>query len=209
MIPEGHPQQAGLFTSGVIEASLLFEADLIVAIGFDQVEPMPTSMALRRTGGVGVRGAGVRHARADLGRSDRPTRTHARPCRRRRHAAGGNPTRVPPRLPTPEPRWPPRAPADSDRSNWLQRSCRQLRRRRSRRSMPAPTSSRSCRSGRRVAPLQLLISNGLATMGFALPAAIAAALARPGTAGGVHGRRRRSGDDAGRAGDAGPIATCR
>jgi acetolactate synthase-1/2/3 large subunit len=30
------------------------------------------------------------------------------------------------------------------------------------------------------APLQLLISNGLATMGFALPAAIAAALARPG-----------------------------
>ena len=30
------------------------------------------------------------------------------------------------------------------------------------------------------APLRLLISNGLATMGFALPAAIAAALARPG-----------------------------
>jgi acetolactate synthase-1/2/3 large subunit len=29
-------------------------------------------------------------------------------------------------------------------------------------------------------PLRLLISNGLATMGFALPAAIAAALARPG-----------------------------
>ena len=31
-----------------------------------------------------------------------------------------------------------------------------------------------------IEPLQLLISNGLATMGFALPAAIAAALARPG-----------------------------
>jgi acetolactate synthase-1/2/3 large subunit len=31
-----------------------------------------------------------------------------------------------------------------------------------------------------VEPMQLLISNGLATMGFALPAAIAAALARPG-----------------------------
>ena len=31
-----------------------------------------------------------------------------------------------------------------------------------------------------MAPLRLLISNGLATMGFALPAAIAAALARPG-----------------------------
>ena len=30
------------------------------------------------------------------------------------------------------------------------------------------------------APLRLLISNGLATMGFAVPAAIAAALARPG-----------------------------
>ena len=43
VVPEGHPQLAGLFTSGVIEASLLFEADLIVTIGFDQVEPMPTA----------------------------------------------------------------------------------------------------------------------------------------------------------------------
>ena len=43
LLPEGHPQQAGLFTSGRIESSLLFEADLVVAVGFDQVEPMPTS----------------------------------------------------------------------------------------------------------------------------------------------------------------------
>ncbi len=43
VVPEGHPQLAGLFTSGLIETSLLFEADLIVAIGFDQVEPMPTA----------------------------------------------------------------------------------------------------------------------------------------------------------------------
>jgi len=42
VVPEGHPQQAGLFTSGLIESSLLFQADLVVAIGFDQVEPMPT-----------------------------------------------------------------------------------------------------------------------------------------------------------------------
>ena len=41
VIPEGHPQQAGLFTSGVIEAPLMREADLVLAIGFDQVEPMP------------------------------------------------------------------------------------------------------------------------------------------------------------------------
>jgi len=43
LLPEGHPQQAGLFTSGRIESTLLCEADLVVAIGFDQVEPMPTS----------------------------------------------------------------------------------------------------------------------------------------------------------------------
>ena len=42
VVPEGHPQQAGLFTSGLIESSLLFQADLVVAIGFDQVEPMPS-----------------------------------------------------------------------------------------------------------------------------------------------------------------------
>jgi len=42
VVPEGHRQQAGLFTSGLIESALLFEADLVVAIGFDQVEPMPT-----------------------------------------------------------------------------------------------------------------------------------------------------------------------
>ena len=44
-----------------------------------------------------------------------------------------------------------------------------------------------------VEPGEFLISNGLATMGFALPAAIAAQLACARAAGGVlHGRRRAS-----------------
>ena len=43
-------------------------------------------------------------------------------------------------------------------------------------------------------PNGMLISNGLSTMGFALPAAIGAALARSGTAGGRADRRRRPAD---------------
>ena len=41
VVPEGHPQQAGLYTSGSIEAAVIEQADLVIAVGLDQVEPMP------------------------------------------------------------------------------------------------------------------------------------------------------------------------
>ena len=41
IVPEGHPQLAGLYTSGAIESGLLDECDLALLVGFDQVEPMP------------------------------------------------------------------------------------------------------------------------------------------------------------------------
>ncbi|MEY2445018.1 MAG: acetolactate synthase large subunit [Ilumatobacteraceae bacterium] len=41
VVPEGHPQQAGLYTSGAIESAVLSTADLVIAVGVDQVEPMP------------------------------------------------------------------------------------------------------------------------------------------------------------------------
>lgn len=41
VVPEGHPQLAGLYTSGAIESAVLGDCDLVVAIGLDQVEPMP------------------------------------------------------------------------------------------------------------------------------------------------------------------------
>lgn len=41
IVPVSSPNYAGLFTNGRIEASLLASADLIVAIGLDPVEPIP------------------------------------------------------------------------------------------------------------------------------------------------------------------------
>ena len=42
VVPEGHPQQAGLYTSGAVEAAIIGECDLVLAVGLDQVEPMPS-----------------------------------------------------------------------------------------------------------------------------------------------------------------------
>ncbi|HEY5663158.1 MAG TPA: thiamine pyrophosphate-binding protein [Ilumatobacter sp.] len=42
LLPPGHPQRAGLYTSGAVERPLLSEADLVIAVGLDTVEPMPT-----------------------------------------------------------------------------------------------------------------------------------------------------------------------
>ena len=40
-LPEGHPLLAGLYTNAEPERQLLVDADAIVLIGFDEVEPMP------------------------------------------------------------------------------------------------------------------------------------------------------------------------
>lgn len=40
-LPEGHPLLAGMFTNAEPERQLLVNADLVVLVGFDDVEPMP------------------------------------------------------------------------------------------------------------------------------------------------------------------------
>ena len=178
VIPEGHPQLAGLFTSGIIETSVLYEADLIVTIGFDQVEPMPTAwrydvpvvavseveacatlapitievlgpLATTLERVVTTKCAGWRDDSGALALADV-----------RRVLAGtttGNfgPLELAAAVAAAAP---PRTIATVDAgAHFLA-------------IMPFWPARQ---------PLQLLISNGLATMGFALPAAIAAALAKP------------------------------
>jgi acetolactate synthase-1/2/3 large subunit len=179
VIPEGHPQQAGLFTSGAIESPLLYESDLIVTIGFDQVEPMPTAwrydvpvvavsespacatlapITIEVVGPLGttldrvVTGAssGWRHDSGALALAD------ARAALAGSTTGDFGPIELAAAVAAAAPT---HAIATVDAgAHFLA-------------IMPFWPATK---------PLQLLISNGLATMGFALPAAIAAALARPG-----------------------------
>jgi acetolactate synthase-1/2/3 large subunit len=179
VVPEGHPQLAGLFTSGVIETSLLFEADLIVAIGFDQVEPMPTAWrydvpvvsisevaACATLAPITIEVLGPLAAtleRAIVAKCAGWSRdagavalAEARQVLAGTTTGGFGPLELADAVAKAVP---PRTIATVDAgAHFLS-------------IMPFWPA---------VEPLQLLISNGLATMGFALPAAIAAALARPG-----------------------------
>lgn len=179
VVPEGHPQLAGLFTSGAIEAQLLHEADLILTIGFDQVEPMPiawqydvpvvaisevTACATLAPITIEVLGPLVTVL-------DRVVATACPGWRRDSGAAALTAARA--------------ALAASSTGNFgpLELAV----------AIVAAAPARAIATvdagahflaimpfWPAVEPWQLLISNGLATMGFALPAAIAAALARPG-----------------------------
>lgn len=179
VVPEGHPQQAGLFTSGAIEASLLFEADLIVTIGFDQVEPMPTSWRYD----VPVVAISERPACATLAPisievigplATMLDRVIGAPCSGWSQDSGAQ------------------ALADA-RAKLAATTTGSFGPLELAAAVIAAAPARALATvdagahflaimpfWPAVAPLQLLISNGLATMGFALPAAIAAALARPG-----------------------------
>ena len=42
LLPEGHRQLGGLYTGGIIENSVLDAADLIITVGLDTVEPIPS-----------------------------------------------------------------------------------------------------------------------------------------------------------------------
>jgi acetolactate synthase I/II/III large subunit len=179
VIPEGHPQLAGLFTSGVVEAALLDESDLILTIGFDQVEPMPTAwrydvpvvavsevpacatlapitvevlglLASTLQQVVTTASTGWRH---DSGAA---ALAAARTVLAATATGGFGPLELAEAVALAAPA---RAIATVDAgAHFLS-------------IMPFWPA---------VEPLQLLISNGLATMGYAVPAAIAAALARPG-----------------------------
>ena len=179
VMPEGHPQQAGLFTSGLIEAPLLREADLILAIGFDQVEPMPFRwkydvpvVSVSEVGAcatlapVSIEVVGPLASMLD--------RVVAGTCSGWKPDAGATALAV-------------ARTTLSATSNGafgpLELAAEVVS------AAPSQTIA-TVDAGAHflaimpfwpaVAPMQLLISNGLATMGFALPAAIAAALARPG-----------------------------
>ncbi|MBK5331365.1 MAG: thiamine pyrophosphate-binding protein [Ilumatobacteraceae bacterium] len=179
VIPEGHPQQAGLFTSGVIEAPVLREADLILAIGFDQVEPMP----FRWRYDVPVVSVSEVTACATLvpisvevvgSLASMLERVVVQACSGWKPDAGAAALAVA--------RATLRA-TSTGNFGPLELAAEVVS------AAPSQTIA-TVDAGAHflaimpfwpaAAPLQLLISNGLATMGFALPAAIAAALARPG-----------------------------
>jgi acetolactate synthase I/II/III large subunit len=179
VIPEGHPQLAGLFTSGAIEAPLLFEADLILTIGFDQVEPMPTAwrydvpvvaisevpacatlapLTIEVIGSLALMLDHVVTTSCTGWVSDSGARALADVRAALAGTSRGNfgPLELAAAVAAATPS---HATATVDAgAHFLA-------------IMPFWPAT---------GPLQLLISNGLATMGFALPAAIAAALARPG-----------------------------
>ncbi|HEY7627580.1 MAG TPA: thiamine pyrophosphate-dependent enzyme, partial [Ilumatobacteraceae bacterium] len=178
VVAEGHPQQAGLFTSGVIESALIEQCDLVLAVGLDQVEPMPfrwrydvpvVSVSERPACStlvpitVEVIGPLVAMLDRVVGSSVSawPTGSGAAALAAAREtlAATSSGTFGPLELAR---RVAAKAPADAIAT--VDAGAHFLA------IMPFwPAAT----------PLQLLISNGLATMGFALPAAIGAALARP------------------------------
>jgi acetolactate synthase-1/2/3 large subunit len=175
-----------VFTGGTLEEPLMREADLIVAVGLDTVELIPRAwpyrvpvVSLTRCAGASAPAAGRYFAPAVEVEGDLDTALEA----------------LAPRLAS-------RAAADWDVA-WLDRTRRARRAALEvavpglaphrvvqlvREAMPAGTIA-SVDAGAHmfpataywdaVEPGEFLISNGLATMGFALPAAIAAQLARP------------------------------
>ncbi|MBI3634899.1 MAG: thiamine pyrophosphate-binding protein [Candidatus Rokubacteria bacterium] len=181
VLPDPHPLALGLITGGVIEERVLGQADLVVAVGFDPVElvPRPWSVA-----------APVLH----LSRAPHESAAY-RPAAGVVGDVGAILEELAPRL------------RDRQRSDWdvaaLDRLKRELGGRLAipvaglaphrvvqiARDATPPGTIATCDAGAHmvpvtafwhaVAPREFLVSNGLATMGFALPAAIAAALAAP------------------------------
>ena len=176
-VPESWPTYAGLFTGAVIERALLEQADLILGLGLDPVEPLP--------------GAWTYDAPVVL--------LHSSPVET---AFFGDPVLVtgdygrllPDLLAHCRPTWPAGTGAetrrrDLDRLEWASdrltphdvvRTTREV-------LGDVPLTVDAGAHMLVAMPLwqtdepgSVLISNGLATMGFALPAAIATALARPG-----------------------------
>jgi acetolactate synthase I/II/III large subunit len=179
VVPEGHPQLAGLFTSGVIESLLLNDADLIVTIGFDQVEPMPTAwrydvpvVAISEMVACATLAPITIEVLGPLAPSlDRVITTK---CAGWRHDSGALALAL----------------ARSVLAGTTAGNFGPLELAAAVAAAAPPGTIATVDAGAHflaimpfwpaTEPLQVLISNGLATMGFALPAAIAAALARPG-----------------------------
>ena len=175
IVAESSPSAAGLLTGATIEAPVLRSADLIVAVGFDPVEMIPgpwpyeapvVSLSEWPTGARLPRAR--RRARGAARGDDRPARAARAPPPRARAAAS---TCAPPSPPS---RYPPTGLAPHEVV------------RETRAAFPAGTVA-TVDSGAHMLvamahwlverPGEALISSGLATMGFALPAAVGAAFA--------------------------------
>lgn len=181
MVDTEGDQHAGLFTNGAIERSMLARADLIVAVGLDITEPIPASWAygapvlsitatptvdpylpieIELIGDIAatLRDLHVDHLPRSTWAADagRVGRTHARVQLRRTRADAFGPLELVDALIAGRP---------DDVTVTVDAGAHFLA------IMPMWPVDR---------PHGLLISNGLATMGFAVPAAIGAALARPG-----------------------------
>jgi acetolactate synthase-1/2/3 large subunit len=179
VIPEGHAQQAGLYTGGAIEAAIIGECDLVIAVGLDQIEPMPfpwrydvpvvsisevgacstlVPISVEVLGPLPVmldRVVGTARCGWPFG-SGAAALTVARAALASSSTGDFGPLELAAAVAAASPV---QATATVDAGAHFLAVMP---------FWPAP------------APLRLLISNGLATMGFALPAAIGAALARPG-----------------------------
>ena len=173
-VPAGSPQFAGLFTNGASERALLDQADLIVAVGVDPNEPIPAAWPYQApllTVGPGAdphpyfpshwHTSAIPHALLD-GPDTAWDTDEGRRYRQRTWAAlmdgGACDGLHPGDLVATAAKVLPHATACVDAGAHFFYA------------VPGWNAQE---------PYRLLISNGLATMGFALPAAIGAALARP------------------------------
>jgi acetolactate synthase-1/2/3 large subunit len=179
VVPEGHPQLAGLYTSGAIETSILDQCDLVLAVGLDQVEPMPfpwrydvpvvsvsevtacstlVPISIEVLGPLPVmleRVTATAICRWPVG-SGAAALASARALLAATSTGGFGPLELAAAV---------AAAAPAQVTATVDAGAHFLA------VMPFWPATE---------PLRLIISNGLATMGFALPGAIAAALARPG-----------------------------
>jgi len=177
VIPSGWPTNAGLYTGGKADTPLLDEADLIIGIGIDSMEPMPTAWPSEAP-------VVVFHS----------THADVRFFGEARLVVGSYAHVLPPAGAVDQTAWSPTAGADwwsgrvaallIDDSGLCPQSLVQAVREHSGQALVTVDAGAHMLA---VMPLwpadepnRVLISNGLATMGFALPAAIGAAYARPG-----------------------------
>jgi acetolactate synthase-1/2/3 large subunit len=182
VVPDAHPGMIGLFTGGTLEAPVVDAADLVVLLGVDPVELIPRPWAYRAPvldiglverpvqfvaptaaiyGDLDRSVSGLGRLRAAEGWSRDELTSHRRRIHERLGCAAGDgvsPQRIVTLAQeTVRARPLPRVTVDAGAH------------------MFSATAFWTCGE-----PNDLLISNGLATMGFALPAAIGASLADPG-----------------------------